>query len=471
MTILLATSLFLADPAPLDMPRAEAYLVREDGVQRLEDRFDKLELWLNQAVIGRWTDDDGRLFVLSALDWEPPAIATEETLTRTDYVAQRVPMKRIRANGQIPPAFRRAIELLAPCALTEAKPRAARQTPRGYRDVRYWQHPTNYTDIACAFRREKSDRWFLAFWQFAEGDDYTERVTLFEEKFLKEFKDGDLAKRLDPSDATLTERDLLRADARHSVAAYSNWHFTDSREFAILDDLPERGFIETLTNEFATMRARYAATVPTPIDGSNVLAVARIYASRAEYLAAMETDGCTNMAWSAAYWSPQRRELVAYLSENGEAELLRTIRHEAFHQYLSYAASMISASPWFNEGYAQYFEDTESQAWGPEFDITEESLERMTEALPGVMGMNYDQFYDGSDFARRYKYRLAWSIAVFIEHGAPKVRFQPFANLKADYMEELLRSRDMRLATSAAFKNTDMLKLFVAEWRKFWRNR
>ena len=48
-------SLFFTDPAPLDMPRAEAYLVREKGALRLEDRFNRMELWVSQSLIGRWT--------------------------------------------------------------------------------------------------------------------------------------------------------------------------------------------------------------------------------------------------------------------------------------------------------------------------------------------------------------------------------------------------------------------------------
>ena len=59
-------SLLFTDPAPLDMPRAEAYLVREDGVSRLEDRFDRMDLWVSQALIGRWIDEKDRMFLLSS---------------------------------------------------------------------------------------------------------------------------------------------------------------------------------------------------------------------------------------------------------------------------------------------------------------------------------------------------------------------------------------------------------------------
>ena len=86
--------------------------------------------------------------------------------------------------------------------------------------------------------------------------------------------------------------------------------------------------------------------------------------------------------------------------------------------------------------------------------------------------MNYDEFYGGTDVERRVKYRLAWSIAVFIEKGAPDVRFQPFANLKADYVKALLKTHDMRQATIAALLgDEDKTKLFIREWVKFWQGR
>ena len=484
--LLLAASLVFVEPAPLDMPRAEAYLVSEDGRQRLEDRYDKLDLWISRAVVGRWSDDDGRVFILAALAEEPPSVDLGVTVTRTDSVAAAVPMKRVRPNHDVPRAYRRAIELLAPTALTDEKPRPPRQLPRGYRDVDYWQHPTNYSAVVCAFRLKASDRWFLAYWALAEGDDYTERMTAFEETFLVSFKDSELAERIGavspaasrsrttpsarPAPRT-SERELLRADARHSVAAYPNWHVTDAEEFVVLDDLPTRGFVESLTNEFAMMRAKYAAAVPTDIDGSNVLAVARIYASRTEYLDALAVDDATNMAWTAAYWSPTRRELVAHLSPSGEEALLKTIRHEAFHQYLSYATSMIAVSPWLNEGYAQYFEDVDSEDWGDGIDTTDDGIARLADVLPSIFKMDYEQFYAGTDFERNLKYRLAWSVAVFLEKGAEKVRFQPFKNMKRDYFKSLFADHDMRLASYAAFGDVDTFKLFVREWKTFWKSR
>ena len=133
------------------------------------------------------------------------------------------------------------------------------------------------------------------------------------------------------------------------------------------------------------------------------------------------------------------------------------------------SSSMITASPWFNEGYAQYFEDEDSLEWGEGFDTSPDGLERLAQTLPALMLADYDEFYGGSDLVRRMKYRLAWSIAVFIEKGAPNVRFRPFAKLKANYMEALVGTRDMKQATmSALLGDADLTKNFLREWAKFW---
>lgn len=456
----LLASLFFAEPAPLDMPRAEAYFVRENGEMRLEDRYDRLDLWTSQAVIGRWNDGEGRVFTLARLDFAPPAVGAHETETRTGYVAGRVRIDKRKLKK-----LRPAIAALSPVEPPE-KGVPPRRMPRGFDDIGYW-HGTNLNTVVCAFLPEKSDSWFLAVWELAEGDEQDEMLKLFTDGFLEEEWPRRYGK-IPLRPAVSGERELLRADARHSVAAYGNWRCTDAEEFSVLDELPfGKDFITALTNDLSVMRARYAATVPTPVNGSNVLCVARIYADRESYIATAGEE----MAWSAAYWNPVRRELVAYLPQSGDEGLMRTIRHEAFHQYLSYAASMIPASPWFNEGYAQYFERDDGGDWGMEIPPSPEWIENAARMLPALMKMDYGEFYSGTDEERRVKYRLAWSLAYFIEKGAPEVRFNPFKNLKRDYIAGLLKYRDMHKATEAAFAGAEALEDFIGEWKKFWRNR
>ncbi len=476
--LLLLTSLFFTNPAPLEMPRAEGYLVREQKGCRLEDRFNRLDLWTSQTVDGRWIDDEGREFVLATLAFRPPAVMESAAETRAQYVASRVAVNRKK-----PEQVREALAALAPVEIAE-KPVPPRQLPRGYADVDYWQG-TNTSAIVATFRPLESNVWYLATWTLAADDEFDEMRKSFEDVFLaKKFlpfltamagrnqtsvPPSPPARKAKKGDVP-SEAELLRADARHSVAAYESWRTTDAESFSILDDLPRStAFVSTLTNELVQARRAYLATLPTPLDTSNVLCVARIFANRDEYLDALEVEDRTNMTWSAAYWSPQRRELVAYLPSDGDRELLRTIRHEAFHQYLSYATSLLPTSPWLNEGYAQYFEAPDDLSWGVDFNVTPESLEKMAEILPSIFGLDYAAFYAGTDRERRLKYRLAWSVAVFVEKGAPKVRFQPFEDLKRDYVETLLETQDPLKATAAAFRDEDTRKLFVREWLRWWR--
>ena len=456
--LLILASLFFTDPSPLEMPRASAYLVRENGILRLEDRYDRLDLWISRAVDGCWRDGQGREFMLATLDIAPPALAVDSALTREEYSAAAVPVDPKRKDSVFA-----ALDRLSPVIPTEEFSRP-RQLSRGYKDIRYYQG-TNENAIVCAYLPEKAACWSYASWTLADGDDFAEMLKLFEREFLdrREWK----AER--PSPAGHGERELLRSDARHSVAAYPNWRVTDSDEFTVLDNLNvDRHFIAALTNDLKVMRAKYAAAIPSPIDGSNVLAVARIFSSRAEYLKALEVNSHQDMEWSAAYWSPSRRELVAYLPKDGVSSLLKTVRHEAFHQYLSYATSMIPSSPWLNEGYAQYFENVDGGAFAFPDGIAVEDAARL---LPALLTMDYAEFYAGTQEERELKYRLAESIAYFIEHGAHKVRFDPFRDLKRDYIRSLLETKDMRKATLSAFGNADRIGLFAAEWKKYWERR
>ena len=69
--LLAATMFFRA--APLDMPRASAYLVTApDGAMRLEDRYDEFELWMSRTIVGRWADEDGRTLTVAKLDTVAP---------------------------------------------------------------------------------------------------------------------------------------------------------------------------------------------------------------------------------------------------------------------------------------------------------------------------------------------------------------------------------------------------------------
>ena len=452
MIFALLASIFLTSPYLYDMPKASAYKVSSGSKVYIEDRYDVMDMWLSRSLLGCWGDDDGRWFELFSVEYAPPPFS--EVKTRRDFTSSLVPIGR--RDKEMRAFAMRQLQHFT-CNIEGER---LDQLPKGCKDFIYYPS-TNNSAITASFLLKGSETWLMAVWTLAQGDDYEEKLKEFVDKFFDD--DIKSLKMLSwpKISGKMSERELLRADVRHSVANHIEWHCTDAEEFSILDNMSSsRDFITILTNDMRVMRAKYAQVMPTPLEVSNTLCVARIYATRKEFLKAAGEDA----KWTQAYWCPWRRELVAYLPYGGEGELLKTIRHEAFHQYLSYATGMIETSPWLNEGYAEYFENDQSCSW----NVTEEELEAYRAILPGVFAKNYQQFYSGSNDERALNYRLAWSIAYFLEHGAPKVRFAPFKDVKKRYFEKLIQTLDMNVATAYAFENTEKFEKFISEWRKFW---
>ena len=474
---IIAASLLFTEPAPLEMPLASAYVVRDEESQlRLEDRYKASDLWYSRELVGRWADADGRIFLVARLDAIPP-VSPGETVTRTVFTGCLSPIdvKDVAARDA---AARHFLPFDMP---DEIEPEDKRNNIDGMKEA-IMLHGADEEYVACLFLPEKSSAWYLACWKLVEGDDHEYAVERFEDEILREWasvvkkdlrteKDYATRKPL-PKKASAEkrkippERELLRADVRHNLANYPDWNVTDGEEFTIADDLPysSRKSIVALTNDMQKMRARYAKVMPAVVTVTNSLCVARLFKNRDEYQAALKVTDQPDMSWSAGYWCPWRRELVTHLPPQGFDQFLRCVRHEAFHQYLSYACAMNYPSPWFNEGYAEYFEDEDSPDWGMEVD-----LDQVAELLPGLLQMESDEFYAGTDIERHLKYRMAWSIAYFLEKGADKVSGKPYKNVKRNYIATLVKTHDMHKATDAAFAGEAYVEKFVAAWLKFWK--
>lgn len=462
---------------PAEMPKAEAYLVQEDGRIRLEDRFDTFDLWAALAVRGRWRDARGNEFSIVRLSAAVPDDQLGTTRTRAEF---RKRLKPLEAKDHA----RRdeAVYALFPSETMDPPVRTRRDARRNFSEL--LRYPSaNGNSIVYAFRPRSPERrenpdWYVVSLTCAKGESAEALEETLEERFLDKVEIPALRARTaaeppPPEDADETE--LLREDYRRSVVNYAEWHFTSSGDLMIADNLDAQSrlpFITTLTNELPRLRREYAAAVPSRKADSFHPAAIRVFKSREEYLAYVGIEA----KWTAALWSPTRRELVLYLPEQGVENLLRTVWHEAFHQYLSYAGSMLSAAPWINEGHAELFEHAHFDSKGnlvfernPEYvQFIQQNAKSLAEVLPALFTMDYDEFYDGDQLEREAKYRLAWSVAFFLQVGAPEVRFRPFENLRADYMDALVSTRDGIRATNGVL-DEDMRKDLISEWLSFWR--
>ncbi len=465
---------FAANPA--EMPQAAAYLVNEGGRYRLEDRFDAFELWAAKTLRGRWRDATGNEFMIARLDSLLPSAEAGDSVTRDGFRRELKPLKvKDAAARDAAVAALLPMELLPPV-------RTRRQGRRNLLEL--WRYPvTNSTALVYAFRprspeRKETPGWYMVAAVVAPGMDLGEVEERLESDFFDEVTLPPARERTSvppPLPPEATETDLLAEDYRLNVANYADWNFFRAGDLMITDNLGAQfrlPFIATITNELPRLRREYARSVPPALADGFHPAVIRVFNSREEYLAYVGVEA----RWTAAVWCPPRRELVLYFSEEGVEATLRTVWHEAFHQYLSYSGSMISASPWINEGHAEVFEHSHFDSKGglvhdrvPEWAaFINVNAVKLAEAIPALLAMDYEEFYGGDQFAREDKYRLAWSIAYFLQVGASEVRFQPFAKTRAEYLAELVKTRSAAAATQKVLSG-EKLDDFIAEWVKFWR--
>ena len=473
-----------ASAAPIDLPQAEAYLVTSASKgRRLEDRFDSFGLWTAATVRGRWRDSAGNTLLLARLSQQPPDDAPGTMRTRLSY---REAQQGKELNPKDRDQRNEAVESISPVEVKDPVP-PRRAQRKNLTDLLCYPAVANDRVLVYAFRPRSPERkeipdWYLAVLSVADDEDMASVRAHFDDEFLDAISVPSLRARRSPQKVRpvpgkrATESDLLRYDLATSIANYDDWCCSEADDVLVLDDLDvslRASIVTAITNNLPRLRRAYAKSIPSPLSGTNAVATVRVFRSREEYLAYVGVE----QKWSAALWSPQQRELVLYHPEGGNETLLRTVWHEAFHQYLAYAGSMIESSPWFNEGHAKLFENShfewkggivfEREIEGAAF-VHEYAVD-LAPTLLSLMMMDYAEFYAGEREEILARYRLAWSIAYFLEVGAPKLRFRPYENFRADYLKALVETRSMREATLKVLGDEKSRDAFVAAWLAFWR--
>ena len=459
-----------AKAQPVEMPRATAFLVSDRYGYRLEDRFDVFDLWRSESIRGRWCDQDGSSFSISMISRKLTDAVSGETRMRRDWHSLK---EGSLLKAKDLDALDEAVYMLSPVDVGErVKPRRSQRQNL----AELWRYSTtNENAFVYAFRprveRKGRSCWYLAS-LISEDMDAAEKIDrwLDDVEWIKP-----KSAKQDSGDSEKMETELLAQDYRRNVVNYSDWHFTSASNVVIVDNMADASrmhFISSLTNGLPLMQAAYRKLLPSPLMDDSHIAAVRIFDTREEYLAYVGID----MKWSAALWSPQQRELVLYSPERGTEALLRTVWHEALHQYLDYACSMVQSPAWFNEGHAVLFEHSHFNMDGEiVFDAVSDAVAaikskplEIAEFLSAFFDMDYPEFYSGDGEERVMKYHIAWSIAYFLQVGAPEVRFQPFRNLRSDLLKELVRTRRRDEAVKSALSG-EMQRELIAEWLSFWK--
>jgi len=476
-----------AKATPVPMPLAHAYLLIDDETLEREDRFAPFELWHNLQCCARWRDPQGNQLIIGRITHRLPAFASE-------YVSrERFDSGLSDEANRIDPKDQDQInEWVATfTAVPVNKPEPLKINGFALEDVLYYPCGSS-NQLVYAFRprrigNAKNFDWFCVTLHAPSETDPATLRALFEETFIAQIA---LPSRASKNEGSTAEEvsvqrkghklpDLInhpvRVEARKSVENYDDWWFAETDGYIILSDVDTeigKSLIRELQDSLPALRLAHTKLVP-PLTRETDVALIRLFQKRADYVHYVGEAH----AWSGGMWMPGRRELVVFEQEN-HAVMMRFIRHELFHQYLSHAYCMLAAAPWVNEGHACLFENATVSAKGrvtieedPERSVLLlENLDAAVELLPQLLRASYEEFYDDASSPLRFKYALAWGLAYYLQKGAPLERNTPFKNILPDYAAALALTHDDHAATTAAFRNVD-LAVFKDNFREFWRKR
>jgi len=472
---------------PVPMPLAHAYLLTDEEALEREDRFAPLELWYNLQCCARWRDSDGNQLVVGRITHRLPEFPSE-------YVSRTLfdNMLSEEANRIDPKNQDHLSEWVATFAnVTVRKPEPLKINGFSLEDVLYY--PCSSSNLLVyAFRprrigNAKNFDWFCVTLLAPRETDFSAVRALFEEQFIDQIalpsrsskKDGAVSEEVLVLKKGQSQPDLadhpVRIEARKSVENYDDWWFAETDGYIILSDVDTetgKSLIRELQDTLPVLRLAHTKLVP-PLSRETDIGLIRLFQKRADYMSFVGE----NHSWSGGMWMPGRRELVVFEQEN-HAVMMRFIRHELFHQYLSHAYCMLAAAPWVNEGHACLFENATVSIKG-KITIEEdrervalllENLDAAAESLPQLLCASYEEFYDDTSPRLRFKYALVWGLVYYLQKGAPLERNTPFKNILSDYALALAATHDEQAATAAAFKNVD-LAVFKDNFREFWLKR
>ncbi len=274
-----------------------------------------------------------------------------------------------------------------------------------------------------------------------------------------------------------------RARARASIEFLSDWWYMESPNYIMIsDNKSAEQFSGVLLDDLEGLRPYFEQAIPKFALASDMVGVLRLFESESDF-ATYLGEGISGMSVdkTGGIFSGSRRELVirptSKVASVSEGSIRSIIKHEGFHQYAFTAMGGISSSAWFNEGFACFFEHSETDRYG-KFSVDEsrrhsKTLEGLVknpeiawdEYISAFLMMDYPQFYSNPEV----NYAVAYGLVYYLMRGAPLERNKPYAGILPAYLHELERSGDSAAASTVAFSKID-LKKFAGDFVDFWKS-
>ncbi len=483
-----------ADPEPHPPPQVFTYRRdAPDGSRQFEERFDIRDLWRREQRVGSWIDShNNRLELARVSSPAPPADPVHVSRNAFDRWWERQHDRPLDDRDEN--LLQWVIDYTGD---PEARSRGFTRPPLALRDLVLFEWDAIPHQIGFIFRlnpaaagqAQVGDQLFFARLQTHPqiAPDIVRREAA--ERFLPSIAwagrqtaaiipDDPIAE-TGPAGSDITPPEGLetgRRQIRESIRNLTDWWYEETTHYIILTDIKSqaRRLIDRLTEDLDTMRNAYEILAPPPREITEV-SVIRIFAESTDYVRYVGED----YAWSGGLWKPSRREMVVRHPDRSPRRaslenILRTVRHEAFHQYLFYAFDRIQPCAWYNEGHAVFVEYAQPQrhlvvephAFYEDLMIGLARDRRSN--IPRLLAMDYPEFYNPDDTRRQENYALAWGLIYYLRLAEPRTQNLDTVTAILDrYIEALWKERSGPAATRSAWQDVDMDD-FVNDFEHFW---
>ncbi|MEM8711132.1 MAG: hypothetical protein AAGG01_09275 [Planctomycetota bacterium] len=238
---------------------------------------------------------------------------------------------------------------------------------------------------------------------------------------------------------------LPHRDERIKIAAASvdGWSVRDTEHSIILFHGPsDSPVLAQIARNLVALRRQFALDFPPdrPVDA---LSVVRVCRDRGEYLT---YGGNPN---TVGYFHPRVQELVLYDAREDRSEpmaddhpTMKTLYHEACHQFLHHTASSMSPHSWYDEGSAEFYAGAVLRSGvvkgivgldDREQYLRQPDVMRRLPSLESLMSMDQDAFYADADV----HYSMGYALIRFLRTSKEASAERSWVSLPTRYFESL----------------------------------
>jgi len=464
-----------SNPEPLSQLTVYTYIYTKGEESKKINMYDPFEIWYSDQHKGQWRDKDGNLFIIAQPENLKPTFKEKHILL--ERYRKTINSGKFKIDLNRTDSLKSWIEDFAQVGIKELEP--IKTTSFDIQNSTFFEttNPNTlvYTFTLKAKGQNRTPETYVAIIKILDNSSPQKARQNFENQFLKTIrtipKHG-----IYPSNYTVgtikedSEDNIKSTVAEKSIENMEGWWSQRVDDYIFLTDIKDyngRKLITFLEYTMPAIRKAFQQAIP-PMKPISDVSVIRIFEQESGYKQHVDT-----MQWTSGVWQPAKRELTVLYQRKDKQKNIEVIVHEGLHQYMFYATDMIATSPWFNEGFACFFQTAQVVDKGRKVLIPEQTQfatfvskneELIANQIPELLAKDYEQFYEPN--TRQLNYVTAWSIIYFLQKDQSLTN-KLYEHIIPTYLKTLKTEKDYQKATKEAFRNVEM-ETFKEDFIRFW---